>query len=40
VKGKRVYYRVRVGAFADKYGADATLNRLKKENYKPILILK
>ena len=40
VSGKGVYYRVRVGGFAGKRSADATLNRLKKEKYKPMLLLK
>lgn len=39
VGGKGVYHRVRVGNFADKTSAEATLDRLRKEKYKPLLIL-
>ena len=38
VAGKGMWYRVRVGPFKDKAPAQKELDRLKKDNYNPILI--
>lgn len=38
VAGKGVWYRVRVGYYADKADARDTIQRLKKDRYKPLLI--
>ncbi len=38
VAGKGMWYRVRVGPFRDKDPAQKELDRLKKDNYNPILI--
>jgi len=40
VPGKGIYYRVRIGSFKSRGEASGILNRLKKEKYRPILILR
>ncbi|MCJ7616980.1 MAG: SPOR domain-containing protein [Desulfobacterales bacterium] len=35
---KGIWYRVRIGYFKDKAEAGSTLNKLKKEKYRPILV--
>lgn len=40
VKGKGIWHRVRIGEFDDRTGAETILNRLKKDKFNGIIVIK